>query len=118
MTTAIRVTILLFYKRLFSPNAGFNWAVNILLVLQFAYLVVFTITPGFVCTPLYASWTLELYGTHCNMSYYGATTMALYGASLGLDFILTFIPLWPISQLRLPTKKKLGIAALFMMGFV
>jgi hypothetical protein len=118
MTTSIRITILLFYKRLFSPNTTFNMAVNTLLGIQAVYLIVFAIVPGFVCTPLYASWTLELYPTHCHLDYYGNITVALYTTSLALDFILTVLPVWPIYQIHMPWQKRLSVASLFLLGFM
>ncbi|KAH7324353.1 hypothetical protein B0I35DRAFT_337604, partial [Stachybotrys elegans] len=118
MSTAIRATILLFYRRLFSRNKEFNMAINVLLGIQAVYFIIFTILPGFVCTPISASWNLELYATHCNLEYYYDTTVAVYGTSLALDIILTVIPVWPISQLKMPLRKRMGVVSLFLMGFI
>ncbi|KAK3984536.1 hypothetical protein QBC44DRAFT_12066 [Cladorrhinum sp. PSN332] len=118
MSTAIRVSILLFYRRLFAtPNSNFKKVVDACLVLQILYLIPFTIVPAFSCSPIYAAWTLELFAASCNIQYYFDITTALYSVSLGFDVVLTVLPLWPILKLHVPTRKKVAIAVLFLFGF-
>ncbi|KAM7210769.1 hypothetical protein V8F06_013847 [Rhypophila decipiens] len=118
MSTAIRVSILLFYRRLFAtPNCNFKKVVDICLVLQIAYLIPFTIVAAFSCRPIYASWTLELSLASCDIQFYFDITTALYSVSLGYDIVLTVLPLGPIMKLHVPTRKKVAIAVLFLFGF-
>ncbi|KAK4222537.1 hypothetical protein QBC38DRAFT_539525 [Podospora fimiseda] len=119
MSTAIRVPILLFYRRLFAtPNSLFKKVVDACLVLQILYLIPFTIVPALTCTPLSAAWQIDfaLFAASCRIQYYYDITSALYSGSLGLDVLLTVLPLWPILKLQIPTRKKVGIAVLFLFG--
>ncbi|KAK3685171.1 hypothetical protein B0T22DRAFT_428678 [Podospora appendiculata] len=117
MSAAIRVSILLFYHRLFAVRgSAFRLANYALMAAQAVFMTVFVILPVFACTPIYAAWTLSLYPSSCRVQYFEDITTALYGASLGFDVILTVLPLWPISKLQIPLKQRAGIAFLFLVG--
>ncbi|KAK3328243.1 hypothetical protein B0T19DRAFT_442159 [Cercophora scortea] len=117
MSAAMRVSILLFYHRLFAVRGSrFRLANYALMAMQVVYLVVFMILPVFACTPIYAAWTLSLYPSKCRFQYFEDITTALYGTSLGFDVILIVIPLWPVSKLQIPLKQRAGIAFLFLVG--
>ncbi|KAH8696495.1 hypothetical protein BGW36DRAFT_381107 [Talaromyces proteolyticus] len=118
MTTSIRISVLFLYYRTFAvqmPNMRIIlW---VLIILQGIYLVVFSIMPGFICHPLDRAWTsITERHVYCNDWYYYYLSVALYSCSMAFDGILLFIPLYPISTLHLPLRKRIGIAVIFMMG--
>ncbi|OAA33595.1 hypothetical protein AAL_01060 [Moelleriella libera RCEF 2490] len=117
MTFWVRVSILLFYRRIFAiPGLAFDLVVKGLLVLQAVYLVVFCVLPAFVGHPLHKLWSPLERGQHMNDYYYYTTQVALYSTSLALDAILLALPLWPLATLRMPLHRRLGTAVIFIMG--
>ncbi|KAI1113088.1 hypothetical protein F5Y14DRAFT_462790 [Nemania sp. NC0429] len=118
MSASIRVSIILFYQRVFSTGVGrlFNRLLWSLLVLQGLYVIAFSITPTFTCHPTYYGWQFYGQAEHCDYRYYNNNTVALYGASLAFDISLLLFPLHPISKLQLPGKRKLGLSAIFALG--
>ncbi|KAI4222146.1 MAG: hypothetical protein LQ349_007687 [Xanthoria aureola] len=118
MTCAIRISILLFYQRIFvsTPQARIKYAIWLLLALQAVYLVVYSILPAFICRPLYKAWHPLERQQYFNDWYYYYIQVALYSTSMAFDAILLVFPLYPVSKLQLPLKKRIGVSVLFMMG--
>ncbi|KAG8160087.1 hypothetical protein KVR01_010724 [Diaporthe batatas] len=117
MSFWIRVSILLFYRRLFAtPGSRFLTVVNVLLVLQVVYLIVYSIIPAFVGRPLYKLWNPLERGQYMDDYYYSYTQIALYATSMAFDAILLFLPTWPLWKLQMPLRRRLSIAVVFMMG--
>lgn len=97
MSFWIRVSILLFYRRLFStPGSRFKTVIHVLLVMQVVYLIVFSILPAFVGHPLHKLWDPLERNQHMNNYYYAYTHFALYATSMVFDAILLFLPTWPL----------------------
>ncbi|KUI73803.1 hypothetical protein VM1G_09639 [Cytospora mali] len=117
MTFFIRVSILLFYRRIFAtPGSTFGIVVYALLALQAVYLTVYSILPGFVGHPLYKLWNPLEREQHMNDYYYYYTQVALYSTSLAFDTFLLVLPIWPLWKLQMPARRRMGIAVVFMMG--
>jgi hypothetical protein len=118
MSTAIRISIILFYMRIFAQRHSLlvKRLLHSLLVLQALYLIAFFIIPGFVCRPIYYSWQLEGHSTHCNLVYYNDTTVALYATSLVFDIIIFVFPIPLLAKLQLPAKKRFGLVGLFALS--
>lgn len=118
MSGSIRVSILLFYLRIFgrgtrSRTTSFLWG---LLVLQGVYVIVFSIMPGFVCRPLRYAWVPTERVLYCNDFFYSYLTIALYVVSLVFDAVLLVFPVFPVMKLRLPLRKRLGVIVIFALG--
>lgn len=97
MSFWIRVSILLFYRRLFStPGSRFKTVIYVLLALQVIYLIVYSILPAFVGHPLYKLWNPLERGQHMDDYYYSYTQKALYATSMAFDAILLVLPTWPL----------------------
>src|SRR3954462_14682416 len=59
MTASVRISILLFYYRIFArTHTATRWIVRCLLCLTAVYLVVYSIIPGFICRPISGGWKL------------------------------------------------------------
>ena len=117
MTTAIRVSILLFYDRIFStPRSPIKWIIKVVLALQAVYLVVYSILPAFICRPLYMAWHPLERRLYFNDWYYYYTQVALFSTSMTFDVILLVLPLYPVWRLQMPLKRRAGISLLFMLG--
>ncbi|KAL1870722.1 hypothetical protein Daus18300_005042 [Diaporthe australafricana] len=118
MTAAIRVSVILFYRRIFARgNKFYSLFISSMLVLQAAYVVVFEITPGFSCRPIWDGWDPILRLTSCN-SFYIYQTEALYSVSLVFDVVLLVFPIYAVWKLQMPLKKRLGVAVILALGAV
>jgi len=116
MSAAIRISILLFYHRLFSKaEAFYRWVIYTLIALQVAYVIVFEILPSFSCSPISAAWDPMKRYTSCTNLYIDAT-IALYSTSLGFDIILLVFPIFIVSRLQMPLKKRISASAIFVLG--
>ncbi|KAI8632914.1 hypothetical protein F5Y19DRAFT_419466 [Xylariaceae sp. FL1651] len=118
MSATIRASILLFYRRVFAtrvnrPGEIFIWT---MMGLQVAYVIVFTILPGFICTPLHYEWEPIQRLGHCSVKYYYLIQEALYGSSFGFDVILLLFPIIPVSRLQMSLKRRLGVISIFLLG--
>lgn len=118
MSGAIRTSILLFYLRIFGKTAvEVRCAVYCCLMLTAIYVVVFTIVPGFICTPISQSWHPLTRKENCKKDvFYYKYNVALYGTSLGLDSLLLLLPIAPVMRLQMPLKKRLGALVMFLLG--
>ncbi|KAF2012411.1 hypothetical protein BU24DRAFT_484056 [Aaosphaeria arxii CBS 175.79] len=118
MTAAIRVSILLFYLRIFGKTQSIiKWVIWACLALTAVYVAVFSIIPGLICTPLSATWHILTRKDHCksDQMYYDYN-VALYSASLGMDILLLIIPIYPVMGLRMPLRRRLGALFIFALG--
>ena len=119
MTACIRISILLFYRRIFAkadPTSRlFIW---VMIALNCAFIVTFEVIPGFICKPLSAGWRNPLTRRqHCRQDeFYYLYNIGLYGSGLGLDIILLLMPVYPVLKLQMPLKRKLGALVMFMLG--
>ncbi|MCJ1247588.1 hypothetical protein MMC30_004803 [Trapelia coarctata] len=117
MTASIRISILLFYQRMFATSLNrAKFAIWLLLALQIVYLVVFSILPAFICKPLYKAFEPLEREMYMNDWYYYYTQVALYSVSMAFDVILLVMPLYPVFKLQMPMKRRIGVALMFMLG--
>ncbi|KAI5862350.1 hypothetical protein GGS23DRAFT_94859 [Durotheca rogersii] len=115
---AIRASIILFYYRIFADGHGsaLRASIWVLLALQAVYVVVFSILPAFICRPFSVAWLPIERAPFCSTNYWNAAQVTLYSVSLAFDVILVFFPVVPVSKLKMPLKKRVGVAIMFMLG--
>lgn len=120
MSTAIRVSIILFYWKIFAKGSGhwLRWSLWALLTLQGIYAIVFTFVPLPMCSPFYYAWVPTQRPTHCSLIYWYYVQEAQYASSLALDGMLLFFPILPVAQLQMPLRKRLGVGVIFVLGAV
>lgn len=119
MTAAVRVSILLFYSKIFAQTHIFTrWAVRVTLILNAIYVVIYSIIPGFVCTPISYGWRLlDNKPAHCKSNdFFYKYSVSLYGISVGFDVLVLLIPIYPVMQLQMSMKKKVGALVMFALG--
>ena len=117
MTVCIRISILLFYRRIFAVgNSRIRYPIYFLLALQALYLVVYSILPAFICRPLYKAWHPLERQRYFGDWYYYHTQVALFSTSMAFDTILLVFPLYPVFRLQMLLKKRIGISIIFMLG--
>ncbi|KAI1208144.1 uncharacterized protein F4807DRAFT_431756 [Annulohypoxylon truncatum] len=117
MSASVRVSIILLYRRVFSKSSRYrDILLDVLLGFQGVYVIIFSIMPGFVCTPIQnAQYPLQ-HTQFCHDVYYANMQTALFSASLAFDTILLVIPIFWVTKLQLPLKKRIGLVIIFVLG--
>ena len=110
-----KLAILLLYRRVFLVHKGnnFDWITRGFMVILVAYYTALTLVKIFECTPREKIWYTKIEGTCVNKS-------ALLNSS-GLfntitDFMLLFIPIRSVWQLKMSTSRKWAIVSVFTLG--
>lgn len=117
MTVSIRTSVLLLYQRIFAtPQSRVRYLIYLLLALQAAYLGIYSILPAFICRPLHKAWNPLERAKYCRDWYYYHVQVALFSTSIAFDTILLVLPLYLVSKLQIPMKRRIGIAVIFMLG--
>ncbi|KAI5803349.1 hypothetical protein DFH27DRAFT_46434 [Peziza echinospora] len=119
LSFAIKLSILLFYLKLFPVTfTKMRFAIYGLIVFFAIYTVVGCLVLSFVCKPVRAFWILELrVGSECpsqrelEMRYRG-----VLGVHISGDFLVLMLPLKLVASLRLPKRQKAVLVCLFCAG--
>ena len=109
-----KASLLLLYRRVFAPSRSFRVQVYILLVICFLSQVSFVPINIALCGPGDPEWlTLS---PQCTKSYsYGLVQGA---SNILVDLAIFIMPIPMVARLQLPLKKKIGVLAIFMTGFM
>ncbi|OAL04900.1 hypothetical protein IQ06DRAFT_323837 [Phaeosphaeriaceae sp. SRC1lsM3a] len=122
-STFTKLSILTFYRRLSAsvlsrPLLIAIWT-SIVFVAAFGPACIFALI--FTCSPVEAYWFrfttswLRTHKYHCTDEV--AYLVAVITISTIQDFIACLLPLFVVCKLRLPTRQKLGLAVVFLLGF-
>jgi hypothetical protein len=111
--TCIKLSILFFYRRIFSSDHKFLRVVNYSIIIVILWSIAFGLLGTFVCTPLHAYWDLApTPGQRC----YDIVGFEAYGGTdVAVDLYLMLLFQWQIWNMSLPLSKKISIA--FIMSF-
>lgn len=116
MSASIRISVLLFYRRLFSKaDNKYRFMIWALIVLQVIYVVVFEILPCFSCNPLKDAWEPLQRFTSCTTLYISSTE-ALYSVSLAFDTVILLFPIAIVWSLHMPVKRRISASVIFILG--
>ncbi|KAK8040182.1 hypothetical protein PG993_008593 [Apiospora rasikravindrae] len=116
MSGSIRISILLFYRRIFSPEQGLKRVLWILIALQLGYVVAFSITPAFICDPLWKiKYPLEILSS-CDLLFYNANLTSVYVISIAFDLTLAILPMFFLSKLQMTRTRRYRAALIFVVG--
>lgn len=113
-----KLTLMTLILRLFHPNV---WARRLLWGGIAATTIVYTALTIFVlssCVPTNGqTWQYKMYNGTCIMAQErNSMTNGVFG--LISDLYILVIPLWLLSSLSLPTKRKLGVMGVFLTGLL
>jgi hypothetical protein len=123
-TASIKISILLFYRRLSSPfPTAFRFATMVGIVYNVAFGIIWTFAIAFSCTPVEAYWMSfspiwvannpDYHCTHENVSGPISAGLSVIG-----DLYSTLLPLLLVWNLQMARRKKVALYALFSLGFV
>ncbi|KAK9474430.1 uncharacterized protein V1510DRAFT_412204 [Dipodascopsis tothii] len=110
----IKISILLFYRRL-SPARSFHIMCYIMVGFVSAYSLAATLSYTLICHPVQYQWLGSATGT-CGS--YEATYYSAAAFNIISDFIMLILPMPIVLRVRLPTRKKIGLAVIFLIGGV
>lgn len=119
----IRISILLFYRRLsISFTRGFLTAVWLGIAYNVCMVVAFALTNAFICWPTQAFWLrydLAWRTSHhwkCGNEGISLTTAGV--ATVVADIYCTILPLALVATLKVPQRQKVALSFLFGLGFL
>lgn len=110
--TAIKISILLFYKRVFSTARFRKW-INGVGALVLAWLLANNLVFAFQCTPVRKAWEVDLPG-HCINPLTAIWVAQVFNVIL--DAIILALPVSAVLRLQLSTTKKISVMLLFLLG--
>lgn len=109
--TAIKLSVLFLYRRIFSVDKPFRIANNVLIVVMLIWGVVFLFLGSFICV---GNGGVDLNGLNCaaeqwSLLWFGITEV------LG-DIAILSLPYPCIRKLQMNKREKVGLAAIFALG--
>ncbi|KAK8093579.1 hypothetical protein PG997_000264 [Apiospora hydei] len=111
----VKLSLLFFYMRIF-PGRGIRRLLWGTVVFNCLFGLSFSLVAVFQCQPIAFYWEKwdELHeGTCFDINAMGWSNAAI---SIALDMWMLAIPLWQLKSLKLHWKKKIGVAAMFIVG--
>lgn len=111
-----KLSILLQFNRLFAPHklGKAYWIIQAVIWINTAYYLAGMLAIIFECTPRSKAWDVFTPGGSC----VDIATLIVVGSVINLvsDLVMLFIPLFCISSLKLPLRKKIGVSCVFATG--
>ena len=112
--TLIKISILLFYYRLFGVGKAFKNTVFVALAVVICWCIAIVLGTIFQCTPVEASWIRPYPDGRCinNNSF-------LLGISISnviIDCAILVLPAPPIWSLNLSVRRRIALTAIFLIG--
>ncbi|KAL8665200.1 MAG: hypothetical protein Q9202_002422 [Teloschistes flavicans] len=110
--TLIKISILLFYRRIFT-NSQFRRRTEIVGALVIAWLFFNNLMAAFQCNPIRKAW-LPLTPGKCMPPL--NLIVGLQAGNTALDIIILALPVYAVSQLQMSLAKKISVLAIFLLG--
>lgn len=117
VSSAIKLSILLMYGRIFSISASFRHSVAITAALVVGFWIGCTVADLLICIPLERAWLNNLYDPrYCfNFNIFWLTTGIV---EVILDVIIIILPIRVLLGLQLSKGKKIAVLGVFLLGFL
>ncbi|KAI0006816.1 hypothetical protein F4779DRAFT_549012 [Xylariaceae sp. FL0662B] len=114
----IKLSLLLFYRRIFSVWKSFRVVNDILIALIIAWSASFCIAMLFICgTDFELLWRLDPQPARDNCNRRGLQLFAFAITSVITDILVIGLPFFFIGRLHMQTRKKWAAAVVFALGF-
>ena len=112
-----KLSILLMYRRLFDTagTGKTHYLIHILIWANLAFYFPYLAATVFQCVPRARIWDPELKGGCINLQ---AAFIAASAINVVSDFSILLLPLYRISKLKIPTRRKIGVLAIFAVGLL
>ena len=112
--TLVKVSVLLFYSRVFKGDQWFNIALWIAGALVFSWWITTNFRALFTCIPVAKAWDSTISG-HCINTY--QTYLATAILNVLTDFILLILPLPLLWKLQTTKDRKVVLSLVFVMSY-
>ena len=112
-TTAVKISILFYYRRIFWVQASFRRWTIILGVLSICWGLTAVLGITLYCIPLQKFWRPYLQGQCMN---YNVFFLVVFIIDTTIDVSLLCLPLWVIGTLQLNRKQRVSVMAIFLLG--
>ncbi|KAF6218804.1 hypothetical protein HO133_005347 [Letharia lupina] len=112
--TLIKISILLFYYRLFGVRKAFKYTCYALLALVTCWCIAIVFSNIFQCIPVEAAWIRPYPHSKCinnNASLLGTAVTNVF-----LDIVILVLPMVPVWSLSLTVRQKVTLTAIFLLG--
>lgn len=110
--TTIKLSVLLFYRRVFS-TPQFRQRINVIGLLVIAWLFGNNFVSAFQCSPVHKAWELDVPGKCLNPLTMVQVEQVFNGA---LDIAILALPVLAVSKLQMSRGRKVGVLAIFLLG--
>lgn len=110
--TAVKLSVLFFYRRVFS-TAPFKRPIVLLAVLVLVWFLVNNILGALQCIPVRKAWDSEIPGRCINFLTF---FIGMQVPNIVLDGAILALPVGLVSQLQMSKKKKFSVTAIFLLG--
>ncbi|KAK8859707.1 hypothetical protein PGQ11_010441 [Apiospora arundinis] len=113
----VKLSILLFYRRLFGIWPGFRRINNVLIGILVAWTLSFTVADVLLCgTHPELNWELDQMVARRGCGDKGALLLAFAATSVATDVVLLVLPFFYLGNLQMTTQKKLSSGLVFFLG--
>ncbi|KAK7993789.1 hypothetical protein PG989_007170 [Apiospora arundinis] len=113
----VKLSILLFYRRLFGIWPGFRRINNVLIAILVAWTLSFTVADVLLCgTHPELNWALDQMVARRGCGDKGALLLAFAATSVATDVVLLVLPFFYLGNLQMTTQKKLSSGLVFFLG--
>ena len=114
VVSAIKVSILLLYRRIFSINDAFRTQSTLVLLIVFLFWLAATIATLLNCRPLKYSWIGLSEKEYCIN--YNIFWMVTGATEIVIDTIILALPVRMVLSLQLSLKRKVSVVLVFLLG--
>ncbi|CUS11602.1 unnamed protein product [Tuber aestivum] len=115
----IKISLLLFYRRLFGPHRSLQRAVRYFIIFETIHTFGSCIGFVFMCAPVSSWWNIFRRADDCPTFH---ETMAIYvgvrAVSVLTDILVVLLPMKLVWDLRVSARKKIGLATVFGLGVI
>lgn len=112
--TLIKISILLFYYRLFGVRKGFKRVIYFALTLVTCWCIATVLLNLLQCIPVKAAWIRPYPNSKCINN--NASLLGTAITNVTIDLAILVLPIEPIWRLNLTLRKKLALTAIFCVG--
>ena len=117
MMSTVRISVLLFYRRLFGPTHQYlRYCIKGLILLTIPYMVTYELLLGLMCKPPSSFWKPFRRNSDCGDVYYYKLHITLYSVSLAFDVLILVLPMKALWELKMRLGQKIVVCILIGLG--
>ena len=110
--TCIKLSILLFYRRIFATKRFRQWT-NVVGILVVIWFIAHNFSFAFQCSPVRKAWDFDIPGRCINPL---NNLIGFHSANVALDIVILALPISAVWRLQMSMAKKVSVAGIFFLG--